>query len=605
MRHHVLRENIYGISVKGRYLPALLLAGVMTVAGAGTATAASVAASGVDVSAYQMSLPGGGNSSATGQSSAASAVPTGGATIAQDQSIGTHYATVQSAEINAANPAVIDITVNAAPLVGSGQQLYLFAVKPYQMNLDGRTDYLAVQDVGNGSLQFTADLQDGPNSLRTYDAFVLAIASGNGYQIVSNRCYIGNPELIAADQSPALNRGKKGLLVDPNILDDAIDLGIKHAFIPVTTAQLFGTGVSYSYDGKVYSFDSALIQQLDQEISRLSGAGVAVTVNLVNGWNPTQPALYRPGTKVVTSDAALYYGFNVETEDGFQLVKAMATFLASRYNGHNGHGKITNWVIGNEINNQYWNYVGNYSVRDYTRIFQRTFRVFYTAIKSVSANDNVMFSLDQYWTIKPEAGSVGKYPGKDVLDNFMYIDQEEGKTNWALAIHPYPYPLTDPNFWDDFSSGKVTNDLTTAVISYANLSVLTNYMHSQYMLDKRGQVRNIFMTEEGFSSVRKLTQDAQMEQAAAVAYGHYIVENNPDIDAYMLSRQLDNAAETKDGLYFGLSSVGADGASLVAKPAREVFKYIDDPNTSLMVSDFAKTIIGISDWAQAIPGFHF
>ena len=63
-----------------------------------------------------------------------------------------------------------------------------------------------------------------------------------------------------------------------------------------------------------------------------------------------------------------------------------------------------------------------------------------------------------------------------------------------------------------------------------------------------------------------------MEQAAAVAYGHYIVENNPDIDAYMLSRQLDNAAETKDGLYFGLSSVGADGASLVAKPAREVFK---------------------------------
>ena len=165
--------------------------------------------------------------------------------------------------------------------------------------------------------------------------------------------------------------------------------------------------------------------------------------------------------------------------------------------------------------------------------------------------------------------------------------------------------MTDPNFWDDFSSGKVTNDLTTPVISYANLSVLTNYMHSQYMLDKRGQVRHIFMTEEGFSSVRKLTQDAQMEQAAAVAYGHYIVENNPDIDAYMLSRQLDNAAETKDGLYFGLSSVGADGASLVAKPAREVFKYIDDPNTSLMVADFAKTIIGISDWAQAIPGFHF
>ena len=81
------------------------------------------------------------------------------------------------------------------------------------------------------------------------------------------------------------------------------------------------------------------------------------------------------------------------------------------------------------------------------------------------------------------------------------------------------------------------------------------------------------------------------------------MENNPDIDAYMLSRQLDNAGETVDGLYFGLSTTGADG-SLVAKPAREVFKYIDDPAKSLQVSDFAKKIIGITDWSEVIPNFH-
>lgn len=603
MRHHEWHKKNHREDRRKRWA-VRILTGVMTLLPSVGVLAGTVA-SGVDVAAYQMNLPGAGSSAAGQKGTASVGATPGNAMILQDQSIGTHYATVQSAEINAGNPAKIDIMVNAASLVGSGQQLYLFAMKPYQMNLSGRTDYLEVQDVGNGSLHFTADLQDGPNSLRTYDAFVVAIVSGNGYQIVSNRCYIGNPELIAADQSPALNPGKKGLLVDPNILDDALDLGIKHAFIPVTTAQLFGSGVSYSCDEKSYSFSSSLIQQLDQEIARLSSAGVAVTLNIVNGWNPTQPALYRPGTQMVTSDAAQYYGFNVETEDGFALVKAMATFLATRYNGQNGHGKVTNWVIGNEINNQYWNYVGNCDVANYTRIYQRAFRVFYTAIKSIAANDNVMFSMDQYWAIKPEAGSVGKYPGKDVLDCFMYLDQEEGKTNWALAIHPYPYPLTDPDFWDDFSSGKVTNDITTPVVSYANLSVLTNYMHNQPMLDKQGQVRNIFMTEEGFSSVKKLTQDAQMEQAAAVSYGHYIVASNPDIDAYMLSRQLDNAAETKDGLCFGLSSIGADGASLVAKPAREVFKYIDDPNTSLMVSEFAKAIIGISDWSQAIPGFHF
>ena len=513
------------------------------------------------------------------------------------------YARVSRAELNPYNPTKINITIDAGALVGQVNEIYLFDMKPYEMDLGSRSDYIQVRNIEDGKLNITVDLfrQDGSN--RLFDAFVLAVPYNDGYYIVSNRCFISNPEAIAADQSPALNLGKKGLMVDPNIIDDAIDLNIKHAFIAITTSQLFGNGINYSFEGKTYSFDSGLINQLDQEINRLSASGIAVTAGIVNGWNSQQPDLYRPGTAVQSQDAALYYGFNVETEEGFRMVKAIASFLANRYNGHNSHGKVTNWVIGNEINNQFWNYVGNYGVEEYTRIFQRTFRVFYNTIKSVSANDNVMFSLDYYWTIPTESGSVTKYAGKDVLDNFAALDEEEGRTNWALAIHPYPYPLTDPVFWDDESSNKVTQDVTTPVVSYINLHVLTDYMHNSSMLDNSGSVRNIFMTEQGFSSVKNLSKEAQTEQAAAVAYGHYIVENNPDIDAYMLSRQLDNAGETKDGLYFGLSTTGSDG-SLLAKPAREVFKYIDDPAQSLQVSEFAKGVIGINDWSDVIPGFH-
>lgn len=515
----------------------------------------------------------------------------------------TGSARISSVQLNPYDPTKINITIDASQLLQQVQELYLFDLKPYEMDLTGRTDYIISRDIGNGNLIITVDLFKEDGSNRLFDAFVLAVPHEDGYYIVSNRSYISNPEAIAADQSPALNLGKKGLMVDPNILDDAIDMNIKHAFIAITTSQLFGSGINYNYEGKTYSFDSGLINQLDQEINRLSASGITVTAGIVNGWDSQQPDLYRPGTAVQSEDAALYYGFNVETREGFQMVKAIASFLANRYNGHNSHGKITNWVIGNEINNQFWNYVGNYGVEDYTRIFQRSFRVFYNAIKSVSANDNVMFSLDYYWTIPTESGSVPKYPGKDVLDTFASLDEEEGRSNWALAIHPYPYPLTDPVFWDDESSGKVKQDVTSPVVSYLNLSVLTNYMHNTNMLDNNGSVRNIFMTEQGFTSVKNLSKEAETEQAAAVAYGHYIVENNPDIDAYMLSRQLDNPGETKDGLYFGLSTTGSDGG-LLAKPAREVFKYIDDPASSLQVSEFAKAIIGITDWSEVIPGFH-
>lgn len=588
----------FGFYKKKRWTAALLSAAMTWLLA--MPALAGTAASGIDLSTYMSNVPGAG--------SAVSGAPSAGSTAVQlqaDQTVGSKAATVQSAEIDAQNPQQIVISVDAGSLAAGGEPLYLFSIKSYQMDLSGRSDYLAVQSAGSGTMYFTAGLQDDFGQSRIYDAFVVATKSGSGYEIVSNRCYVGNPERIAQDQSPALNPGKKGLQVDPNLLDDAIDLGIKHAFVAFSTAQLFGSGLSYSYEGRTYSFDAAQINSLDQEIRRLSDAGIAVTFGLVNGWSASTPDLYRPGTTQLTSDAALYYNFNVETEDGYRLVKAMASFLANRYNGQNGCGKITNWVIGNEINNQYWNYAGNYDAASYTRIFQRSFRVFYTAIKSVSANANVMFSLDQYWTIPPESGSVGKYAGKDVLDAYAYLDQAEGKTNWALAIHPYPYPLTDPNFWNDLSSGKVTNDITTPVVSYANLSVLTNYMHTANMLDRNGQVRSIFMTEQGFSSVKNLTEDASLAQAAAVAYGHYIVENNPDIDAYMLQRQCDNTAETSVGLYFGLSGLSEDGSVLIPKLSHEVFKYIDDPAQSASISEFAKSVIGITNWSELIPNFHY
>ena len=589
----------------------LLLTGMIATASQ-TAAFAEVVGQGVDVNSLKAPTAGTEASASTDTGFGPGASATAGYNYRLDyttkaslnaSTVVSGYARVSRAELNPYNPTKINITIDAGALVGQVNDIYLFDMKPYEMDLGSRSDYIQVRNIEDGKLNITVDLfrQDGSN--RLFDAFVLAVPYNDGYYIVSNRCFISNPEAIAADQSPALNLGKKGLMVDPNIIDDAIDLNIKHAFIAITTSQLFGNGINYSFEGKTYSFDSGLINQLDQEINRLSASGIAVTAGIVNGWNSQQPDLYRPGTAVQSQDAALYYGFNVETEEGFRMVKAIASFLANRYNGHNSHGKVTNWVIGNEINNQFWNYVGNYGVEEYTRIFQRTFRVFYNTIKSVSANDNVMFSLDYYWTIPTESGSVTKYAGKDVLDNFAALDEEEGRTNWALAIHPYPYPLTDPVFWDDESSNKVTQDVTTPVVSYINLHVLTDYMHNSSMLDNSGSVRNIFMTEQGFSSVKNLSKEAQTEQAAAVAYGHYIVENNPDIDAYMLSRQLDNAGETKDGLYFGLSTTGSDG-SLLAKPAREVFKYIDDPAQSLQVSEFAKGVIGINDWSDVIPGFH-
>ena len=496
----------------------------------------------------------------------------------------------------------ISVTVDSSgDSSGTDGSVYIFEIKPYQNDLSGRTDYLAKGSIG-ANQTFSFPLHAGPGELRLYSAFVPAVKVGGRYEMIANRRYIENPEIVAENQDPALNPGKKGLRVDPNILDDALSLNIKHAGVDIPTQRFFGNGIDYTYESKTYKINKELIDQLDAEVKRLSDSGVAVTAILLNAWNQTIPELNPLGVTELPKEQAVYYGFNVESEAGFRAVKAMASFLAKRYNGKNGHGKITNWVVGNEINNQYWNYMGDLDVSAYTSKFQRAFRVFYTAMKSVSANDNIMFSIDHYWNMLPEAAPVGKYKGKDILLAFHNYEEAEGYMDYGLALHPYPYPIYSPNFWDDDKTGRVNDTVDSPIVNFKNLHVITDFMSMDSMKNRKGEVRKIFLTEEGFSSIAKGV-DKSTEQAAAVAYSYFIVDNNPYISAYLMSRQEDNEDETKHGLAFGLSSIV--NHQLVPKPAHEVFKWIDNASATEGIADFARAVIGIDSWDQLIPNFRF
>jgi len=496
----------------------------------------------------------------------------------------------------------ISVTVDSSgDSSGTDGSVYIFEIKPYQNDLSGRTDYLAKGSIG-ANQKFSFPLHAGPGELRLYSAFVPAVKVGGRYEMIANRRYIENPEIVAENQDPALNPGKKGLRVDPNILDDALSLNIKHAGVDIPTQRFFGNGIDYTYESKTYKINKELIDQLDAEVKRLSDSGVAVTAILLNAWNQTVPELNPLGVTELPKEQAVYYGFNVESEAGFRAVKAMASFLAKRYNGKNGHGKITNWVVGNEINNQYWNYMGDLDVSAYTSKFQRAFRVFYTAMKSVSANDNIMFSIDHYWNMLPEAAPVGKYKGKDILLAFHNYEEAEGYMDYGLALHPYPYPIYSPNFWDDDKTGRVNDTVDSPIVNFKNLHVITDFMSMDSMKNRKGEVRKIFLTEEGFSSIAKGV-DKSTEQAAAVAYSYFIVDNNPYISAYLMSRQEDNEDETKHGLAFGLSSIV--NHQLVPKPAHEVFKWIDNASATEGIADFARAVIGIDSWDQFIPNFRF
>ena len=513
-------------------------------------------------------------------------------------------AVIESCLVNSDQTTVTVKVSNHAPVEGTDGVLYLVELQPYQDNLDGRTDYAAMASSGS-SASFTFSLNRNTLKDRLYSKFVVAVWDGTKYIPVSEPHYITNPEVLAANKKEFNDPlTKKGLNIQLNMLGDAFELGVKHVATNISFHQILGQGIDYQYDGKTYHFDTNAIKSYDETISALSGKGMTVTAIILNGWNSATPDLIYPGTR--KSSNAFYYMFNAATAEGFEQTRAIASFLAERYNGSNpNHGKISNWIVGNEINNQQWNYVGSKDLTSYVQAYQNAFRVFYTAIKSTSANDRVYFSLDYNWN--NEIDHKLKYGGKEVLDSFNSIANVQGQMDWGLSYHPYPCPMTEPEFWDDDKTGLITNDFNSPVINFKNLTTLTDYMAQDCFRSPYGKVRHIILTEQGFTATTQSGEDVSQIQAAAYAYSYYMVDSNPYIDAYILSRQVDAPSEVRSGLSFGLWACDMDqGNEIVATRRRkiwQVFRNIDKKKDTLENTEFAKSIIGIKKWSDVVPDF--
>lgn len=507
------------------------------------------------------------------------------------------FLSVTNCAIDVENTSKISIeyTVPYVP-ISDDDYYYLFELKTYET--EHGTEYVDRISKWKEDSFFSINLNHNTASSRLFSKFVIAVLCDGEYIDICRGQYVTNPEAIAkytaANPKPS---SIKGLIVDPAKIagSEIEDLGVKHAAynIPIgyilgETSNAFYPTVHYTYNGKTYAFNGLRIAEFDNIFSTLSKKGVVITAVLLNDKNSAYPQMLHPNAH---GGNAPYYMFNAADESGTQYLEAVATFLAGRYSG-SGKGKISNWVISNEVNARTaWNYMDYTSVEEYSKEYANAFRIFYNGIKSVNAGANVYISLDQLWD--RNLSSKDSYDAKDVLDAFNADIKVHGNIDWGLAHHPYPVPLTWPKFWNMPSNYKsmnlVRNSVDTPYITVQNIHVLTDYMQKEEMLNPDNEVRSIALTEVGFGS-----DHGEELQAAAFAYAYKIAESNQHIDMFILNKQADMAAEISQGLSLGLNRT--DGTH---KYIYNVFKKIDTASSD-DVTAFARKMLGINNWSEVI-----
>jgi hypothetical protein len=306
-----------------------------------------------------------------------------------------------------------------------------------------------------------------------------------------------------------------------------------------------------------------MVNKYDSMIRSFNSYGMQVTIVLLNGgYGAYSQDLVHPSAQGGDCPG---YALNVADASGTDHLKAIGAFLGQRYSGTTGNGQVDNWILGNEVNARTsWWYTNSTSLDFNVNIYVKAFRIIYNELKSQNANVRVYNSIDQEWNRKSNSGS---FLAKSYLDQFNYYMNREGNIDWSLSYHPYNSPLYDPYAWNG-PSVWVKDSISTPYITMQNIDILINYMHQSSFLNPAGQVRSISLAEIGYTS-----SFGTEAQEASVAYGYLKAASLPDVDAFMLYRQTDDASEMESHLALGLYDLNGN-----KKPAYYIYKNLGTAN---------------------------
>lgn len=422
----------------------------------------------------------------------------------------------------------------------------------------------------DGKISYTLDTSK--NRGFAIGKFGVAVKKGKKYYLISNVSYVKNPEKAAENKSKyKAGKTKKGIQFTHDV-KDMIDCNAKQVMMNLPASEIFTNAkVPYKYNGKTYYFNSMSgYQEIVRECNRKNiNVTVKILLNRVNGHTDL---ICKSGR---SKKNATYYMWNVYDDAAREKMEAIFSYLGMLFGQEDCY--ISNWILGNEVNNYLsWNYAGNISQDKYFKAYAQSFRSLYFAVRSQCANAHIFICTDHVWNID----EWGAYGAKKSLSSFKkQLDSIQKGIKWNLAFHAYSQPLTNTAFWNGTG---ITNNENTDFITMKNLNVLTNYIKKHY-----GSSVRVHLSELGYSS-----SGSQEEQAAAIAYSYYIAACNPMVDAITIRSYKDNPIEAAQGLSMGIKG----------KEAFSVFKYMDTAKSEQYTKKYLKTIKAGS-WKSIVPGY--
>ena len=248
---------------------------------------------------------------------------------------------------------------------------------------------------------------------------------------------------------------------------------------------------------------------------------------------------------------------------------------------------VDSWVIGNEINNQAWNFYGASDTITYTKKYCESFKICYEKIKEKNENADVYIPFDYNWDL-PLLRNGDRRQNKE-LNQYKYNMKEmlglisenlDKEIDWGVALHPYPSPVDSSTFFSNTYSGyDNSSPIDTEqlmLLTLKNFEVFFKYFTDARYLKNDGTIRNVIISEFGVTS-----NENERLQAAGIYYMWEKIKDNPFIKCLLYNAQTD-----LDSNHFGLVR-----GNLRKKISWAVFKDMDRPGEYIWCKDLLDEVL--------------
>lgn len=403
--------------------------------------------------------------------------------------------------------------------------------------------------------------------------------------------------------------GFKG--VDGRDFADKVDLGVQVNKTNFIHAQAIALGLDAPMTWPVDEFEvginpNFITNNLRNGVKLLSDNQAATHIVFLNSLQPywldegTATQRANPLRNILTSNDSpntFSVAHNVMDPLGLAHFRGALEFMGRFFSDPSGaNGQIFRFTIGNEVDAHWsWYNAGDIELDALIDIYLTACRVADLALRSQHPDYRIKLSFTHHWNGMNPAGPLRAGKPKEFLERFAQKAREEGDFPWAINLHPYPENLRDQEFWNDTTPSDSFN---TPRITFKNLHVIRRYLQQESML-YQGRVRPITLGEQGFDVVTDGDPTQEAIQAAALAYSFKIVEQIPDIEAYLYHRQTDHPDES--ALLFGLWAGNPDEPDVYQsyrkRPSWFVMRDYASPHESATLDPYL-AYLPLTDWSE-------